>query len=298
MIRVRPATTNADLEAWIQVRRAVHPDESAWTVAQFRERATPERLVLVAELDRAIAGSGLADRSEAAGRAFVAPRVLPEARRRGVGTALLRELTRHAASLGVDEAVAHVDGRDRGSIGFARRFGFKEIDREVQQVRRLGHEREPAASLPETLEVVTIAERPELLRRAYELAREGYADMATDRPVTIAHEDWLRDEATLPEGSFVALAAGEIVGYAGLCRHDNPGIAEDGLTVVRRGWRRRGLATALKRRELAWAAAHGFREIVTWTQRGNEGMRGVNEALGYTVRDVSLTMTAPLPLRV
>ena len=51
--------------------------------------------------------------------------------------------------------------------------------------------------------------------------------------------------------------------------HDNPGVAEDGLTVVRRDWRRRGLALALKRLELAWAAANGIREIVTWTQRGN-----------------------------
>ena len=51
-------------------------------------------------------------------------------------------------------------------------------------------------------------------------------------------------------------------------RHDNEGVAEDGLTVVRRDWRRRGLATALKRRELAWAAGNGIREVVTWTQRG------------------------------
>ncbi|MGH3031556.1 MAG: GNAT family N-acetyltransferase [Gaiellaceae bacterium] len=86
--------------------------------------------------------------------------------------------------------------------------------------------------------------------------------------------------------------------YCGLCRHDNPGVAEDGLTVVRRDWRRRGLATALKRREVAWAAAHGLREVVTWTQDGNEAMRSVNDALGYVVRDVSLTLAAPLPLRI
>ena len=50
--------------------------------------------------------------------------------------------------------------------------------------------------------------------------------------------------------------------------------------------------------ELAWAAANGFREVVTWTQRGNEGMRRVNELLGYEYRDVALTMCAPLPLRI
>ena len=72
--------------------------------------------------------------------------------------------------------------------------------------------------------------------------------------------------------------------------------AEDGLTVVRRDWRRRGLSTALKRAELARAAANGLREVYTWTQRGNDGMRAVNERLGYVYRHVELTMVAPLPL--
>lgn len=297
MIAVRTAETDADLEGWIRVRRAVVPNESAWTVAQFRERAKPERLVLVAELDGAIAGAGLGDRSDTADRAFVAPRVLPETRRRGVGTALLRELGVHALSLGVGEAVAHVDGNDAGAVAFARRFGFQEVDRQVEQVRLLGGEPEPPR-LPDGVEVVTIAERPELLAEAYELALQGFADMATDRAATVSRGDWLGEEATLPEGSFVALAGGEIVAYCGLCGHDNPGVAEDGLTVVRRDWRRRGLATALKRRELSWAAARGFREVVTWTQDGNEGMRRVNESLGYVTRDVSLTVAAPLPLRI
>jgi mycothiol synthase len=295
MIRVRRPETDADLESWIHVRRRVLPNESAGTVALLRERATPERLLLVAELDGAVAGSGLGDRSDTAGRAFVAPRVVPEARRRGVGTALLRALAAHALTLGVSEAVAHVDGRDPASIAFAHRFGFDEVDRQVEQVRLLGDEPEPPP-LPAGIEVFTVADRPELLRQAYELGRQGYADMATDRPATVPLEVWLREEATLPEGSFVALADGEIVGYCGLCDHDSPGVAEDGLTVVRRDWRRRGLATALKRRELAWAAAAGFRQVVTWTQRGNEAMRRVNEALGYTAREVSLTMAAPLPL--
>ena len=270
------------------------PNESAQSVERLRADAKPEQLLLLARLDGQLAGSGLATRSNAGERMFVAPRVLPRSRRRGVGTALLRALVVHAERF-ADEASALVD--DEGSRAFAARFGFREVDRQVEQVKTLADE-PPPPPLPDGVEVVTVAERPELLREAYPLACKGYADMATDKPVTVALEDWLRDEATLPEGSFVALADGEIVGFSGLMKHDSDGTAEDGLTVIRRDWRRRGLAFALKRMELAWAAANGFREIVTWTQRGNDGMRRVNELLGYDYRGVASTMCAPLPLPV
>lgn len=295
MIRVRQADSDADFEAWSRVKRVVLPNESAWTPQEFRERADPERLVLVAELDGEIVGAGLAGRSDVVGRGFVAPRVHPDARRRGVGTALLLRLSEHVGSLGLRAVWGSAD--DPGSCAFAERFGFEEVDREVEQVKVL--DGEPSVSpLPDGVEVVTIAERPELLREAYPLAaEEGYPDLAVTGEVVIKLEDWLRDEATLAEGSFVALFGGEIVGFSGLMRHDNPGTAEDGLTVVGRSWRRRGLARALKERELAWAAANGIREVVTWTQRGNESMRTVNERLGYVYRSVGVKMMAPLPLR-
>jgi GNAT superfamily N-acetyltransferase len=144
--------------------------------------------------------------------------------------------------------------------------------------------------------VTTIAERPELLRESYELAAEGYADFkVVGASVTVGLDAWLRDEATLPEGSFVALADGEIVGYTGLLAWPGePDRAENGLTVVRRAWRGRGLASALKTRQLTWAAANGLREIVTWTQAGNEGMQRVNERLGFVARTVELTMVKRL----
>jgi mycothiol synthase len=292
MIELRKARTDADLEDWIRVRRALLPNESGGTVESLRAQEGPERLLLLAEVDGELAGSGLADRSDIRDRFFVMARVLPEARRRGVGTALLRALAAHAERFDVRRVSAHLE--EPGARGFAERFGFREIDRQVEQVKSLGDE--PAPPPLPGLEVVTIAERRELLRAAYPLACEGYADFALDAPATISLDDWLREEATLPEASFVALADGEIVGFSGLVRHDNDGVAEDGLTVVRRDRRGRGIAFALKRMELAWAAANGFREVVTWTQRGNDAMRRLNERLGYVRREESVTMLAPLPL--
>ncbi len=292
---IRPARTEADLGAYVGVWNAITPEEPT-TAAIQRERLErdPRRLYLVAERDGAAVGCGFSGPSDSPGRAAVAPRVLPPARRAGLGTALLAELVAHAERTGFSVVSAHVDGRDEGSLAFARRHGFEEVDRQVEQVLEVGDEPPPA--LPEGIRLVTIAERPELLREAYDLAVEGYADMAVAFPVTISLDDWLRDEATLPGGSFVALACEEIVGYSGLCRRDDGRTAEDGLTVVRRAYRGRGLGLALKRAELAWAAANGVREIVTWTQRANQGMRALNERLGYVARSVSVMVQAQLPL--
>ena len=294
MIGVRRAESDADLEGWIRVKRAVLPNESAWSVEDFKTRMPDDRAVFVAQLDGQIVGAGLGGRSDDPRRGYVAPRVHPDARRRGVGTALLRECLEFVESLGLER----VSGQaiDPGSKAFAERYGFSETDRQVEQVRRLNGE-VAIDPLPDGIEIATIAERPDLLEAAYPLARdEGYTDLALEGSISIPLDEWLHDEATLPEGSFVALRDGEIVGYSGLMAHDNDGVAEDGLTVVGRDWRRRGLAKALKQRELAWAKDAGLREVVTWTQTGNDGMRAVNERLGYEYRDVAITMAATVPL--
>ena len=289
---IRVAESDADLAAYVEVWNAVPPNRPTTVEAQRERRERdPRRLNVVALRDDAVVGCGFAGPSQSEGRVAVAPRVLPAARRAGIGSSLLKMLIEHAGKTGCSHVSASVAGDDDGSLAFARRFGFEEVDREVEQVRSIGDEKPPA--IPAGVRFVTIAEQPQLLRDAYDLALEGYADLATPTPVTISLEEWLGEEATLPAGSFVAFAGNEIVGYSGLCRRFD-GVVEDGLTVVRRDWRRRGLAIALKQAELHWAAANGIQEVVTWTQRGNDGMRAVNERLGYLYRSVEITVNAPL----
>ena len=294
MIDVRPAESDTDIEAFIRIRRELLPNESGGTIELYRDQMRkPDVRLVVAQLGDEVVGHGVVQRSDMGDRFSLKVRVLPHARRHGVGKAILRDLVTHASTFGYDKVATHLE-EEEAARPFAERFGFREVDRQVEQVKRLGDE--PKPTVADGLEVVSIAERPSLLRKAYPLACQGYEDLATERPIQVPLDDWLRDEATLPEGSFVALADGQIVGYSGLVGHDNDGVAEDGLTVVRRDWRRRGLARMLKQLELAWAAENGFHEVVTWTQCGNEGMRRVNEELGYEYRNVTITMLAKLPL--
>ncbi len=252
-IAIRTATTDADLVAFNDVRRIVVPNESVPTLALLRGSESPDRLLILAESAGQVAGSGVADRSQITG-GYLAPRVLPEHRRRGVGSALLRVLLDHLVHQGFGSAGSSVE--DNASHAFALHHGFEEVDREVELVRTLTKD-EPAAPPYEGVDFWTVSQRPELLQRSFALAQQGYADMALKTgPAVVPIDEWLREEATLPAGTFVALEHGIIVGYAGLLAWtDDTSLAENGLTVVDRHWRGHGLATALKRRQLAWAAA-------------------------------------------
>jgi GNAT superfamily N-acetyltransferase len=294
VIEIREAQSDADLEEWRRVRMAILPNERCDSVETLRRTSTLETLYLVAFVDGALVGSGSGGRSDLGGGSLI-PRVLPEARRRGIGSALLQALAKHLEGAGYATAGSMVE--DEGSLAFAERFGFRETGRQVEQVRTI-HADEPPPRIPEGIELVSLAERPDLFRRTYdELALQAFEDMPTPVTISITQEIWEREWISWPEGSFVALAGDELVGCAGLIRDDDrPDRAENSLTAVRRDRRGRGIARALKETTIAWASANGLTEVYTWTQTGNDNMRAVNEKLGYVTRDVSIMVRAPLPL--
>ena len=74
-----------------------------------------------------------------------------------------------------------------------------------------------------------------------------------------------------------------------------PAPPQNGLTAVRHSHRRRGIATALKRAQISWAAANGFRELVTSSVEGNAAMRAVNERLGYRPLPAWIVVQGPAP---
>jgi mycothiol synthase len=238
-------------------------------------------------------GSGIADRSDTAGAGFVAPRVLSAHRRAGVGSALLRALAEHCSGLGLSRVVAGVD--DEESLAFAERYGFVEVDREVEQVRTVGDEPAPTG-LPAGIEVLEASQRPDLWAACYEtFGKEVLADFALYTPLEISAEQW--NTTWYGEPTFLALHDDEVIGCAGLNRDtDRPDRAENALTAVRRTWRGRGIASHLKRRTLHWAALNGLEEIYTWTQVGNTPMRRLNEHLGYVTTRNSITVSRTLPL--
>jgi len=285
--------TDDDYEAWRQVRIAVVPGERCDTVAEMRAQDSTDRLIVLATMDGAVVGSGVADRSDTTGGGFVAPRVRPEFRRRGVGSALLRVLGAHVVALGLPEVRSMVD--DPESLAFADHFGFVERDRQIEQVRAIGDEQSRSA-LPDGVDVVSLDEQPELWAACFgTFGKEALADFALYTPLEISAEQW--NTSWVGEPMFLALCDGAVTGCAGLDRDtDRPERGENALTAVRRDWRGRGIASHLKRRTLKWAADNGLTEIYTWTQAGNSSMLRLNEHLGYVTGSTSITVSRSLPL--
>jgi len=285
---IRRAETDADLAGWCEVWSAITPREPV-TLEQVKRRLErqPERLFLIAEKDSRLVGSGLVAPSDSPNRKFVGVRVLPEWRRRGIGSELYDRALVHARALEPEWISTMLSEADSDSMAWAERRGFEEYGRQVELVLELrGDESAPAP--PDGIEIVEVT--PDLHEAAYALTQEAWEDLPTTVPVELAPFDvWLEEEMGGPI-SFAAMEDGEMVGFAGLMERDAPGLLEHGLTATRRTHRRRGIATALKQTQVAWAAATGYRELITFTQDRNEGMQAINLALGFEPQPAWISM--------
>jgi mycothiol synthase len=280
---IRRAQAVADLETWAAIKNVVHPREPV-TAGELRDDPGG-RFLLHGDV-----GCAVVKPSSLAGCAFAMVRVVPQARLRGIGSALLEACSGEARALGLGSLYGRVDGDDHVALGFVQRRGFVEIGREVEQVRDLGVEQPPMP--PAGIVLAELA--PEQLAGVYAVAVDATPGMALDAAIEAAPYDrWLAEM----RGRFVqvALEGDCIVGFATLAPLGaRPDTLEHELTGVLRSHRRRGIAEALKRAQISWAAAAGYRTLVTYTQEGNDAMRSLNLKLGYRERLAAIAVRGPL----
>jgi mycothiol synthase len=221
-------------------------------------------------------------------------------RRRGAGTALYEALSGWARERGIEAMVAVVADNDPESLAFAERRGFVEERREKGVVLDLTAIDAPSVEPPEGVEIVTWAERPELARGIYEVSVEASPDVpGYEHEEHEGFDDWLAHDMSgpgdRPEGTFVAVAGDEVVGYAKFSLTTaRPTHAYHDLTAVRRAWRGRGVARALKATQIAWAKANGFEELRTQNDERNEPIRRLNAEFGYAPAIGRIFLRGPL----
>jgi GNAT superfamily N-acetyltransferase len=151
-----------------------------------------------------------------------------------------------------------------------------------------GHE---AALRAEGIRILTVAELldrdPDCREKLWRLEMELTRDVPEPEPHTPIARDsfeaWVfANPSFLPEGYMVALDGAAYVGSSALwASQADPSELYTGLTGVRRAYRRRGVALALKLRGIAYARARGVRVLKTWNAATNQGMLGINQALGF-----------------
>jgi mycothiol synthase len=243
---------------------------------------------LIARIDGRLAGSavvGIEPQRPDLATALIT--VLREQRRRGVGTALYEVISAWARERGLDVLEAVVADDDPESLEFARGRGFVEDRSERGVALRLDGIEPPRVEPPDGVEIVTWAERPELARGIYEVALEALADIpGWEDELVEPFEDWLAHDmhgsGDRPEATFVAVAGDEVVGYAKFSLTDaTPTTAHHDLTGVKRAWRGRGIARALKATQIAWAKENGYQELRTRNDERNAPIRRLNEDFGY-----------------
>ena len=74
-----------------------------------------------------------------------------------------------------------------------------------------------------------------------------------------------------------------------------PTVAMHDITGVRRAWRGRGIANALKAAEIAWAKQAGYEHLETQNEERNEPIRRLNERYGYRPAPGRIFVRSPLP---
>jgi GNAT superfamily N-acetyltransferase len=112
-------------------------------------------------------------------------------------------------------------------------------------------------------------------------------------------ENWLKADMTgsgdRPEATFVALAGNEVIGYAKFSlTKAQPTTAYHDITGVRRAWRGRGVARALKAAEIRWAMEAGYERLLTQHEERNTPIRRLNARFGYRPAPGRILLRGPL----
>ena len=300
MLEVTPCADSLDELTSLDIYNAVWPRDAVTigAVHAFRDSAQDYVDYLVRD-NGVISGSGvgaiLGYRTDRCISLITVPVVH---RKRGVGTALYRALSAWARERGARELEVSVADHDTESLSFAEHRDFVEERREVRLVLHLADLSPSQVSAPGGIEIVSWAQRPGLARGMYEVDIAARPDIPGFEDVSAEpFEEWmmrrLQRPADSPEATFIALAGQEVVGYAKLSLTAS-GSAGNSMTAVKRAWRGRGIARALKTTEINWALAHGYSELHTSNEARNDPINRLNARLGYGPGDTTIYLVGPV----
>jgi len=300
-IEIKAASGYADLERWVETRNEVAPDDPDDPAMMALVRASELGHVnLLALDDGEVVGTGLlaADpNSLESSHPYVEVMVPARYRGRGVGTALLRELSDKAR--GLSKEGLHLEARadDTYSLAYLERRGFVEFGRLPKLVLELADHEVPEPATTDGFEITWLADRHDLVASAHAVAAQTYPELegSIAKQAVTLHE-WQVYELGDPRLAFeltaLAVAAGEVIGYATLLRFDGGSLGEHRMTTVLPAWRRRGVGTALTQAQVAAAKQASVETLQVWAR--SDAHQLLFEKLGFRAKTASIDFRGPL----
>jgi GNAT superfamily N-acetyltransferase len=288
-------TGDGDLAAITRIVNAVTPDDpTSIDEIHWSDRTYPGTVRLLAELAGRAVGVGTV------GRIYIYPpefdglwatlAVVAEVRRQGIGSGLLAAISERTRAAGKGWLFLSVTDAHPEGIDFLTHRGFTEYERSKMARLDLVGLEPPPIDLPEGIRLTTLAEHPELVEGVREVAIDAFPDIpGGDEPMSVGDlDEFLARDVERPgivkDAFMVAQEAttGRVTGYASLIlQPGSRSVAWHDMTAVRRDWRGRGLAGALKRATVRWAIANGLEALETGNDVDNAPMRAVNARLGF-----------------
>jgi GNAT superfamily N-acetyltransferase len=299
MLEVTPCMNSLDELTSLEIYNSVWPHDAVTinAVHSFRDSAQDYIDYLVRD-GGTIVGSGVgAIFGYRTDRAISMITVPAMQRKRGIGTALFEALSAWAKERRAREMEASVAPDDTESLSFAQHRDFLEERREVRLVLKLAGVTPSQVEIPAGIEIVTWAERPELARGMYGVDVEAHPDIPGFEDVSAEpFEEWMEHfmerPTDSPEATFIALADEEVVGFSKLSL-TAPTAAGNSMTAVKRAWRGRGIARALKLTQINWALGHGYTELHTSNEVRNDPINRLNARLGYRPEVATIYLVGP-----
>ena len=221
--------------------------------------------------------------------------------KQGVGDLLLDRLTNDLAEAKAITVSCRQYASEVELVNLLKSRGFEETSRVLDLRLNVATDVSRWLKPVEGISISTFAEErardPRCVEKLYELttllsqddpARGSFAPPAYNAREALM---WLEMPYVLPDALFIAMHGDDYVGVSDVSRFEAmPGGLTQGFTGVRREYRRRGLATALKVAGIVYAQSHGYQIIQTFNKPEQSAIRELNEKLGFEMMFENVTL--------
>ena len=221
--------------------------------------------------------------------------------KQGVGDLLLDRLTNDLTEAKAITVSCRQYASEVELVNLLKSRGFEETSRVLDLRLNVATDVSRWLKPVEGISISTFAEErardPRCVEKLYELttllsqddpARGSFAPPAYNAREALM---WLEMPYVLPDALFIAMHGDDYVGVSDVSRFEAmPSGLTQGFTGVRREYRRRGLATALKVAGIVYAQSHGYQIIQAFNKPEQSAIRELNEKLGFEMMFENVTL--------